>query len=64
MNVEAIVITASGCGVTVKDYGHLLSHDPAYAEKAARISEVAKDISEIIEAETPALLSLLDRVPV
>lgn len=63
-NVEAIAITASGCGVTVKDYGHLLSRDPAYAEKAARISEVAKDISEIIEAEAPALLSLLNRVPV
>lgn len=62
--VEAIAITASGCGVTVKDYGHLLSRDPAYAEKAARISEVAKDISEIIEAEARALLPLLNRVPV
>src|SRR5687768_8634276 len=35
--IEAIVMTASGCGVTVKEYGHLLRHDPAYAEKAARI---------------------------
>lgn len=49
--VEAIVMTASGCGVTVKEYGHLLRHDPAYAEKAARISELTKDISEILAAE-------------
>ncbi len=47
VGVEAIVMTASGCGVTVKEYGHLLRHDPAYAEKAARISELTKDISEI-----------------
>ena len=33
--VEAIVMTASGCGVTVKEYGHLLRHDPTYAQKAA-----------------------------
>ncbi|MDE2366851.1 MAG: glycolate oxidase subunit GlcF [Betaproteobacteria bacterium] len=59
--VEAIVMTASGCGVTVKEYGHLLRHDPAYAEKAARISEMAKDISEIIASETRMLLPLLDR---
>jgi len=52
---EAIVITASGCGVTVKEYGHLLRHDPAYANKARRISELAKDISEIISAEGPRL---------
>ncbi|MEO8991631.1 MAG: glycolate oxidase subunit GlcF, partial [Nitrosospira sp.] len=52
VGVEAIVMTASGCGVTVKEYGHLLRHDPAYAEKAARISGLTKDISEILEAET------------
>ena len=51
---EAIVMTASGCGVTVKEYGHLLRHDPVYAEKAARISELTKDISEILEAEAPS----------
>lgn len=45
---EAIVMTASGCGVTVKEYGHLLQHDPAYAEKARRISELTKDLSEIL----------------
>lgn len=61
--VEAIVMTASGCGVTVKEYGHLLRHDPVYAEKAARISELTKDISEVIEAETPNLTLLLDKLP-
>lgn len=59
--IEAIVMTASGCGVTVKEYGHLLRHDPAYAEKAARISELTRDISEIVEAEMPALVSLLSK---
>lgn len=56
---EAIIVTASGCGVTVKDYGHLLQHDPVYAEKAARISSLTRDISEIIAAETAALVPLL-----
>jgi glycolate oxidase iron-sulfur subunit len=46
--VEAIVMTASGCGVTVKEYGHLLAHDSAYAAKAARISEMTRDLSEIM----------------
>ena len=49
--VEAIVMTASGCGVTVKEYGHLLKGDPLYAHKAARISALTKDISEVIAAE-------------
>jgi glycolate oxidase iron-sulfur subunit len=48
--VEAIVMTASGCGVTVKEYGHLLAHDSAYADKAARISEMTRDLSEIMPA--------------
>ncbi|HZV66196.1 MAG TPA: glycolate oxidase subunit GlcF [Telluria sp.] len=46
--VEAIVMTASGCGVTVKEYGHLLAHDAAYAAKARRISELTRDLSEIV----------------
>ena len=57
--VEAIVMTASGCGVTVKEYGHLLAHDSAYAEKAARISALTRDLSEIVpefEAELGAKL--------
>jgi glycolate oxidase iron-sulfur subunit len=46
--VEAIVMTASGCGVTVKEYGHLLAHDEAYAGKAGRISMLTRDLSEIL----------------
>ncbi|WP_296946046.1 glycolate oxidase subunit GlcF [uncultured Massilia sp.] len=46
--VEAIAMTASGCGVTVKEYGHLLAHDPAYAAKAARIAALTKDLAEIV----------------
>jgi glycolate oxidase iron-sulfur subunit len=53
--VEAIVMNASGCGVTVKEYGHLLQHDPAYAAKAARISELTKDLSELLPDLVPAL---------
>jgi glycolate oxidase iron-sulfur subunit len=52
---EAIVITASGCGTMVADYGHLLREDPAYAERAARISALAKDVSEVVAAEGSAL---------
>ena len=44
-------MTASGCGVTVKEYGHLLKGDPLYAHKAARISLLTKDISEVITDE-------------
>ena len=53
--VEAIVMNASGCGVTVKDYGHLLREDGAYAQRAKRISELTKDLSELL----PELLSAL-----
>jgi glycolate oxidase iron-sulfur subunit len=59
-SIEAIVMTASGCGVTVKDYGHLLAHDAAYAAKAARISALTKDLSEVmcdVEGEIATLLS-------
>ncbi len=45
---EAIVMTASGCGSMVKEYGHHLNDDPDYAQKAQRVSELCKDISEII----------------
>jgi glycolate oxidase iron-sulfur subunit len=57
--VEAIVMTSSGCGTTVKEYGHLLAHDAAYAAKAKRISALTKDISEVIAAELAQLKSLL-----
>ena len=48
---EAIVVTASGCGVMVKDYGHLLQQDPAYADKAKRIAALARDPVEVVGAE-------------
>lgn len=53
--VEALVMTASGCGVTVKEYGHFLQHDSVYAAKAQRISAMTKDVSEILHAESEAL---------
>ncbi len=46
--VEAVVINASGCGTTIKDYGWILKHDPAWAERAARIADLACDVSEIM----------------
>jgi glycolate oxidase iron-sulfur subunit len=46
--VEAIVMNASGCGVMVKDYGHALRGDPAYADRAARISSLTRDLSELL----------------
>jgi glycolate oxidase iron-sulfur subunit len=58
---EAIVIAASGCGVTVKEYGHYLAQDRTYAAKAKRVSELAKDISEVISAESAKLKPLATR---
>ena len=52
---EAIVVTASGCSVMVKHYGHFMNHDAAYASKAAKIAMLAKDVSEVIAAEWLAL---------
>ncbi|HXO89347.1 MAG TPA: glycolate oxidase subunit GlcF [Stellaceae bacterium] len=46
--LDAIVINASGCGTTVKDYGFMLRSEPAYAEKAARIASLARDVTEVI----------------
>ncbi len=59
--VEAIVMNASGCGVAVKEYGHALAHDPAYADKARRISELTKDLSELLPGLVPALAPRLGR---
>jgi glycolate oxidase iron-sulfur subunit len=53
--VEALVMNASGCGVTVREYGHHLQHDPAYAGKAARISALTRDLSELLPELVPAL---------
>ncbi|MGA4554079.1 heterodisulfide reductase-related iron-sulfur binding cluster [Methylorubrum aminovorans] len=44
--LDAIVVTASGCGTTIKDYGFMFRDDPAYAEKAARVSAIARDVTE------------------
>ncbi len=55
---EAIVMTASGCGSMVQEYGHALANDPMYADKAQRISELAKDLSEILLAEDLSQLNL------
>ena len=60
---EAIVMTASGCGTMVKDYGHALAHDPVYAEKARRISELTRDLSEIVVAERERIVALLAKQP-
>ena len=49
--VEAIVMTASGCGATVKEYAHYLAHDPAYRDKAARIAGMTKDLCEVLSPE-------------
>jgi len=49
--VEAIVVTATGCGVSVKDYGRLLADDPAYADKAKTVSSLYRDLIELVEAE-------------
>ncbi len=57
--VEAIVMNASGCGVTVKDYGHALAHDSQYAAKAGRISALTKDLSELLPDMVDALRAKL-----
>jgi glycolate oxidase iron-sulfur subunit len=56
---EAIVMTASGCGVMVKDYGHLLVNDPVYAAKAKKISALTKDIAEILPELQNELVEIL-----
>ena len=58
---ETLVMTASGCGAMVAEYGHLLREDPEYSEKAARVSELCKDLSEVLLAEDLSLLNLAER---
>jgi len=53
--VEAIVMNASGCGVTVREYGHALAHDAAYADKARRVSELTRDLGELLPGLVPQL---------
>ena len=60
--VECIVVNASGCGVTVKEYGHHLQHDAQYADKAARTSGLARDLSELLPGIAPLLQGKLANV--
>jgi glycolate oxidase iron-sulfur subunit len=60
--VEAIVMNASGCGVMVKDYGHVLKDDATYAAKAKRISELTQDLSELLPSLVPVLKPKLNAV--
>jgi glycolate oxidase iron-sulfur subunit len=57
--IDTIVMNASGCGVTVKEYGHLLAHDSRYADRAKRISELTRDLSEILPEFEPQLAEKL-----
>ncbi len=59
--VEAIVMTASGCGAVVKEYAHLLRNDLAYAGKAEKISAMTRDACEVIEAEFGRIEPILAR---
>ncbi|MCZ7563445.1 MAG: glycolate oxidase subunit GlcF [Burkholderiales bacterium] len=61
--VEAIVMTASGCGAMVREYGHLLAHDPRYAAKAERVSALTRDLSEVVDAELERLVPAAAGVP-
>ena len=60
---EAIVMTASGCGVQVRDYAHLLQDDPAYVHKAARVALLTRDISEVLATEAARLQTKLGALP-
>jgi glycolate oxidase iron-sulfur subunit len=53
--IEALIVNASGCSVMVKDYGHALAQDPAYAEKAGRIAALTRDLSEWLADLAPVL---------
>ncbi|MFL9914374.1 glycolate oxidase subunit GlcF [Paraburkholderia fungorum] len=59
--VEAIVMNASGCGATVKEYAHLLRNDPAYAEKARRVTELTRDVAELLPEFEEALVAVTRR---
>jgi glycolate oxidase iron-sulfur subunit len=56
-------MNASGCGVTVKEYGHILAGDPVYAAKAARISALTRDLSELLPMLVPLLAPQLKAKP-
>ena len=58
---EAIVVTASGCGVMVREYDHLLAHDPVYAARAKRVAELARDPVELVAAAWTGLAPAIER---
>ncbi len=60
---ESIVMTASGCGVQVRDYAHLLQDDPNYRQKAARVALATRDVSEVLSAEAARLQDILKTLP-
>jgi glycolate oxidase iron-sulfur subunit len=61
--VEAIVMNASGGGVTVREYGHILADDPTHAHKAARVSLLTRDLSELLPELVPVLKPQLTKQP-
>ena len=58
---QAIVINASGCGVMVKDYAHLLRDDPAYADKARKVSEMTRDLAEFLPGKADQIAAMVDQ---
>lgn len=58
--IEAIVMNASGCGVMVSDYAHVLQDDPLYKDKAQRVSELCQDVSVYLNQQRQALLAVID----
>jgi glycolate oxidase iron-sulfur subunit len=61
--IEAIISSASACALAIKEYGHALAHDAAYADRARRISALARDLSELLPAMVPALKERLRTIP-
>jgi glycolate oxidase iron-sulfur subunit len=61
--IEAIISSASACALAIKEYGHALAHDAAYAERARRISALARDLSELLPTMVPALKHRLRATP-
>jgi glycolate oxidase iron-sulfur subunit len=61
---EAIVSNASGCGITLKEYGQYLDHDPEYAEKARTISKLVKDISELVTEQDIEKIKLPESIKI
>ena len=61
--MEAIISSASACALAIKEYGHALAHDAVYAERARRISGLARDLSELLPTMVPALKARLRAAP-